>query len=205
MIKLRDVWVVLAMLVLVGCLIWLHAPGLGIGLPLARFDRSHDFWGGLLVEMIGVAVELALIIMVLTQFQERRWAPVRASIINKLHLAIRQEVKRCNTLERLLTFEPGSDGHDELLTFLHARVALVDQRYKSLSDFLQYSNNAFTPEMSDCVADFMSAYSQFAAEQSTFVELMERSHLGMNRDEHRTLQFVIDHAVLSPLRAMRIM
>lgn len=140
-------------MVLVLFLFVLHAPALNLGLPIRGIDRLHDFWGGLLVEMIGVAIEIALIIFVLTELEQRRWHNVRQEIRSQLVRTLRDEIWRFkrNAERRPKTVEDAiaSNGN------LHEQAL---QNYTEASDFLQFTNNAFTPEMSGVVSRFMREY-----------------------------------------------
>lgn len=138
-------------------LLIITAPTLNLGWPPNAIDGEHDFWGGLLVEMIGVAVEITLILFVLTRVEKVRWQPVRDKIVDTLDKSLDQEMwGLIDTLEniddRLASGFSFKNSFDEL-----AREAKV--RRTELSDYLQHSNNAFTPEMSAMIADYMAHYS----------------------------------------------
>lgn len=158
MFRKEEVYTILVPLTLVLLLVGLHAPGLFPGFP--TIDRTHDFWGGLLVEMIGVCVEISLIMFVLTRLQEIRWGPVRYKIKKRIYDELYQEF---NSLDLLL----GSDGvlPDRSIKQIESEFNKWSEKSREretqLSSYLQHTNVGFTPEMSDLIAGLMSQYVLF--------------------------------------------
>ena len=166
MISKQGLTTVLIPTTLALLLVVIHAPALNLGFHLRGFDRLHDFWGGLLVEMIGVAIEIALIIFVLTTLEERRWKPVRRRVNRRIESALLKEISEFNSM----TPNQWEDLR-RVHTFLVTKRDNAKDRLKELSDFLQFTNNSFTPEMSHNIASLMSKYRLFILQHQSAINL----------------------------------
>lgn len=179
MFSRSDIFTIAFPVFLFFILIILHSAELNVGFHLRGFDWGHEFWGGVAVEMLGVAIEIALIIGILTAANERRWGPIRKRIAAKLQAAVSTELRYAKDY-----FESENNPVGVILsieTYKNVHEGAADRATKT-ADFLQFVNNGFSPEMSEAVALFMSEYTTFGAGAQLNVSL-NPAHMSLPQDE----------------------